>query len=808
MIYKPYFSLFNQIIRSLAPIALFSLYISAPAAPVQAADASTASPALAPVKPVAAKAESENPKYPAKNAIDGMVSDASRWVSQPFTQSVALEIDLGSQQKLGGAHIFSGFGDKDVVEAFSLEFWKDGQWVDIPSATVDGNQAAAVSVAFDQTVDVVTDKIRLVVRKSHQNVARIKEVVLWPYSAQLPALPSQAPNAAAHAGPVAGQTPISEIYLNQSGFNSGEPKKFTAPTLADGTKFSVRPAKGGAAAFSGQIQGHKGDFTAFNPADETEYVVEAGAITSVPFRIGQWWLERVTYQNMVNFMIDSRHYLGNERGPCGGSFGWRDDHHFGWELTTLVPQYLSNPSAYERMPRQITYEKPTNPKLWGALQPPAETAPDLVKLIHWGADVIVSQGLTHEMLKAQLAYFLYAWPALKSHLPQQNYEVVRDYAFKTWATSVADRKYPYDASDDHNLLAVKTKIGETKGSFPPGFSVEPNLLMYEVAKREQRPDAELYLNAAKAQADWMIQNLDWSVPQVTKGQRMSEFVTMTGLANFQRLYPDHAPAGLAAKINEWAKVMIRRSDNLWDFRKLDDAAGWTPMEAHPQKWNEVGNVVGLPAALLAAKQVISDPATQARLNEIAWAQFDDMFGRNPTGRHFSYQAKRDIEGVENGWFTFHAGGIGKLARARFVLDGSPKDFHYPYHPEIGNKGYTEGWIQFNTPFNASMAYLAYDQTKITAAREGDTIVVRLRAPLNFDYQKVETGTVVVTTAGGDREEIIVTETSVNSPELVGRVRLQTGIKATPGDGVLQYKAGEEIEAAYGFGYLGQRVIIK
>jgi hypothetical protein len=41
------------------------------------------------------------------------------------------------------------------------------------------------------------------------------------------------------------------------------------------------------------------------------------------------------------------------------------------------------------MPRQIKYEKPTNPKLWGALQPYRDDTPDLVKLIHWGADVIV-----------------------------------------------------------------------------------------------------------------------------------------------------------------------------------------------------------------------------------------------------------------------------------------------------------------------------------------------------------------------------------------------------------------------------------
>ena len=187
------------------------------------------------------------------------------------------------------------------------------------------------------------------------------------------------------------QAVIPELYLNQSGFNLGKPKRFTAPTLADGTPFIVRPANGGSTLAHGIIRNHIGDFTFFNPEGEIEYVVEAGGITSVPFRIGPFWLERVSYQNAVDFMIDSRHHVGNDRAKCGGSFGWRDDHHFGWELHTLVPQYISNPSAYERMPRQVKYENPLDKRLWGALEPCRDDAPDIVKLIHWGADVIVTE---------------------------------------------------------------------------------------------------------------------------------------------------------------------------------------------------------------------------------------------------------------------------------------------------------------------------------------------------------------------------------------------------------------------------------
>jgi hypothetical protein len=142
--------------------------------------------------------------------------------------------------------------------------------------------------------------------------------------------------------------------------------------------------------------------------------------------------------------------------------------------------------------------------------------------------------------------------------------------------------------------------------------------MHEVAKRERRPDADLYLQAAIRSAEWMIAKLDWNDPLTTKGQRMSEFITVSGLAQLLADYPDRAPAGLAKKLNDWAAIVIRRSENLWDFRKLGDAPDqWTPIGDRPQMWNEVGNVVGLPAAIFAVKPFITDKAASARLEQTA-----------------------------------------------------------------------------------------------------------------------------------------------------------------------------------------------
>lgn len=767
----------------------------------------SAAPALPPLKPRAATASSQQTKYPASNAIDSKVTDESRWVSEKSDKPSWLVIDLGEKRKLAGIYLFSGFGDKDVVADFKVEFWSDGKWTDIPSAEVTANKSSALAIAFDQTVSVDTDKLRLWITATHQGIARVKEFVVWPAEVgDLPPLPKA-------AGPAAmeGSTPQDQIvalYLNQSGFNLGKPKRFTSPTLADGTPFIVRLAKGGTAIAMGAIKNKIGDFSSFNPESDAEYVVEAGGLTSVSFRIGPFWLERISYQDAVDFMIDSRHYVGNDRAVCRGSFGWRDDHHFGWELHTLVPQYISNPSAYERMPRQVKYEKPKDKKLWGALEPYPDEAPDIVKLIHWGADVIVTQELGHEHLKAQLAYFLYAWPALKAYLPEQNYQIVRDYAFKTWADPKSDHQYPYDESPEHNLLALKTKIGSTKGSLPPGFSVEPNLLMHEVAKREKRPDADLYFDAAYKQAEWMVKELDWNDPLVTKGQRMSEFLTVTGLTHFLREYPDQAPTGLSSKINDWAKVLIRRSENMWDFRKLDDKDGWTPMGDSPQKWNEPGNVIGLPAPILAAREFITDAKTQQRLDELIWSHFDGMYGRNPVGRHFSFDAPREVEGVEHGWFKFYHGGIGRLAEARFVIDGSPKNAHYPYHPEVGDIGWTEGWIQFNVCYNISLSYLAWSESKVQLTKQGDELVIRLTAPLNFDYKRTETGSVTVISDLGDEEKVTVNEDSPSSSTLTGKIKLQPATTTRAGDKVLQFKPGNSIKASHGFGYLGRHATVK
>ena len=719
-------------------------------------------------------------------AVDGIVSDKSV-CSFPSKAPAWLIVALNKKQQLGGVHIYFGFPKKRSVDDFHVDFWKDGKWQTIPSAIVSGNSFDAVSLAFDATIQVITDSLRFTFTKVRTPNVEVREIAVWPnFKLGIPALGTEV---VGYEAPHEAYVP--KIYINQSGYNLGKPKRFTAPLVDDGTPFYIKDAKSQKTLFSGKVNKHLGDFTAFNPKSNAEFVVVADTFTSFPFRIGEWWIERVTYQNAVNFMIDSRHYVGNYTPKCSGSYGWRDDSHFGWELHTLVPQYLSNPTAYERMPHQIKYQAPTDTTLWGALQPYNENAPDIVKLMHWGADVIVSQKLIHEHFKGQLAYFLYAWPYIKQWMPQQNYDAVKAYALSIWQLEKVDKSFAYNESVGHNMLALKTKIGSTKGALPPGASIIPNLMMYEVAKRDNINNADIYFNAAYNQVKWMVDSLDWNNPMTTKGQRMSEFITMTSLTYMLKQYPEKSPTGLKKKIADWAEVVIRRSNNMWDFRKLDDNNQWCPTGTSPQHWNETGNIVGLPSAILSMIGYIDDKSKANRLLEIAYAHLDNSFGRNPCGRHCSFDAAKEIEGVDLGWYHQHAGGIGQLSDARFVLDGSPKNAHFPYHPERGDIGWTEGWVSFNVCYNLSLSYMSWFDTEWQMARKNDMVTLRLKVPLNFDYNAKEYVWVNLKDKNGKIKQLKLTEESENSPWFSINIK----------------SPGKNAVVSYGLGYFEKSIAI-
>ncbi len=724
-------------------------------------------------------------QYPARYLNDTIVSDPSRWLSAAEAESWAT-ITMVATKRIGGIHLYSGYKSGSPLQDFKVQFYANNRWNDIPSANVVGNYSVAAPVRFDENVEVRTNALRVIITRTPGEIARVREITVWEYSGSgIPPLGTG----------VSGYEPyvdsVPPIYINQSGYNLNKPKRFTAPTIGNGTPFTIKNKATNQTVFTGSIQDNIGEFSTFNPISQAEYTIVIDTLTSFPFKIGHWWLERVSYQGSVDFMIDSRHYVGNHTGKRRDSYSWRDDTHYGWVLHCLVPQFLSSPTAYLRMPSQVRYVVPSNRELWGDLNRYNESAPDIVKLMHWGGDVIVTQGLTHENIKVQLPYFLYAWPWIKEWLPQQNYDKVKAFTFSTWENTTADRPYSFDESPEHNLLALKTKMGTSKGGLPPGRNVQPNLMLYEVAKRDNMPNAEKYFSAAYNQVEWMVRNLDWEDSITTKGQRISEFHTITGMVHMLTQYPDKAPAGLKDKIKAWANVMVRRSNNMWDFRTLTDNGTWVPFDdTAPTKWNEPGNVVGFPACALAVTQVIDDATIVKRLNELVYSHMDNCFGRNPCGRHFSYDGAREIEGVDKGWYSFYIGGVGMLEESRFVFDGAAKNAHYPYNPDIGDIGWTEGWVQHNVPFNLSLAYMAYNDISLTCSIQGSDVIARLKAPLNFKYGTRERADVVVTQENGSEQKVTLTEESNNAEFFSGKIPV----------------TGSKVTVSYGYGYFKKQVV--
>jgi len=537
------------------------------------------------------------------------------------------------------------------------------------------------------------------------------------------------------------------IAVNQVGYETARPKRFTAPLSDDGSAFIVRAAKGGDALFRSVIRGKIGDFSAFD-APTGEYVIEVrgGSLKSGisdPFLIRPNLWKDLFWQPAVDFLIDSRSVVGTHPSAFGGC-PWRDGTYYDAILPSLVLFHRADPARIAAMPRQIDWHADKkrvlattfkfdakNPNSEGVmesvrryyteLEPPAADAPDVVKLIHWGAGYYLVNPATkdpskdpdprqiHSQTVEQVAYVVWAWPTLKQWLPKSFYEKCRDFCEKNWTPSLAIDKW----WDPSTYLTVDMVAGDNpvggllhpyKGRHAPGHSIIPNLLMHEIAKRDGLADPDRYLAAAVKQAEWIVKNLDWNDPRTTKGHRMSEHRTIPSLVWLLQNYPDKAPVGLKEKITAWAEVAAKRSANLWDIRRFDDGGHWTI-----PKINDVGNWVGTPGIALAASWVIDDPKLKSRMQELAVSHADAVFGRNPRLAAAPNKPEMGFTGIERGWPKAYKDNVcARLELCRGSISSCPGSEMFPFNPE-GAYRHPEGWVNYGAAWCLSLAYFQFDQ---------------------------------------------------------------------------------------------------
>lgn len=537
------------------------------------------------------------------------------------------------------------------------------------------------------------------------------------------------------------------VAINQVGYETARAKRFTAPKAPDGTPFALRPSSGGEPVFQGRVTGGIGDFSAFRPADsDTRFVVELQAegtspTVSEPFLIRSDLYREQFWQPAVDFLIDSRSAVGTHPSAYGGC-PWRDGTYYDAILPSLVLFYLADPSLVQSMPRQMDWaadkarvtaqgfvfdEKDPGAKgfmnsvrAYYDLEAPAADAPDVVKLIHWGAGFYLVNPLTqdpsgdpdkwrvHSQTVEQVAYVVWAWPALKRWLPESFYQRCRDFVFGNWRPSLAIDPWwetgtyltPDDLKEGNPMGGL---LHPYKGRHAPGHSIVPNLLMHEIAKREGRDDAGLYLWAATKQAEWCVKNLDWNDPRTTKGHRMSEHRTIPNLVWFLQKYPAQAPAGLKDKIKAWVDVALSRSENLWDYRRYDLQDHWSI-----PKVNDVGNLLSFPAIATAAGWVLDDQVKKARLEQISTAAIDHVFGRNPRLAASPANPKMGFPEVERGWPKHYKENVcARLELCRGSISSAPGTEMFPFNPE-GAYRHPEGWVNYGAAWCISLAYLKFD----------------------------------------------------------------------------------------------------
>lgn len=606
------------------------------------------------------------------------------------------------------------------------------------------------------------------------------------------------------------------VLVNQIGYDSGTSMRATVPNANDGTKFQVVNAATGNAVYEGEIKNNIADFTGqISCTDDTDYYITCAGARSYNFTIGENVIYRRSVENALKFMAETRHDEF-KWGLSGDkySIGWRDGHQFSFELNGLVLQYMANPSLYDNMDYQI-YE--VGKCEYEELR--TQDEPAIIWLMQFAALRYYDRGQEcklHALTKEQLAYFLYIYPQISKYVSKDTYEKIRDYTIDVWGdsecTSEGNGSAYSISGTNHDLYSLQTVFGGLKGSQPPGHSIVPNLLMYEVALRDDLGTdvAEKFFKAAYDNCEYLIgDEIDIKDPFYNKGQRMSEYITIPALSYFLEMYPDKAPEDLKEEIQSWAEVTIKRADNMWDTRmaasmeagdsqyyfhhpgladtKLSEdywtGAAYAAADKQTDKTvypggapkNEPGNQAGLQAITYAAARVLDDSNTVDRLQAIGVAAIDDLFGRNPSGRAAFYHFTRDFIGADLGWYTQYSGGVGLLGGHTAVIDANAPEGCYPYNPESYNTGYTEGWVAYNTAWNASIAYAAANavdlQVSKSSASKGENITITLTAPMNMDSSKAESGEVIVTTSTGEKTVVIVTEDGTNSSVFKGSYTL-------------------------------------
>jgi hypothetical protein len=362
---------------------------------------------------------------------------------------------------------------------------------------------------------------------------------------------------------------------------------------------------------------------------------------------------------------------------------------------------------------------------------------------------------------------------LKPHMKATDYQKYRKACLDNWEAYDRQKEVRYWVESYKWIDDGFREFNEQGSAFGQGLL--RNLLMYEAERHEPNGgESARFLKYAQNCANDIIKNWDFDNEWHTWAMRNAEHITPQALALFLMLAPDQCPPGAKEKLTAWSNYIKKRSDNLWHYRTHTDTE-W----AH-RKSKEVGTLAGLGGAIFAVAHVLND----ADLRAIGWSQVNNVFGLNPAGAHLGNKSGARValggfwEGVEKGWPFAYIHGTGNLHYTRGAMDGSPTNHAFPFRPDSAALGDspglygTEGWgisnrgwmatLTFSTAGSHAVRILNAKGQPITTAKSGDTVTLELRAALNQDWTKPETGYVLIAIGTGELHKVIVMETGPNT----------------------------------------------
>lgn len=669
-------------------------------------------------KPVNTSVNSEN----AKKITDGLTPN-KQWRCSATGRTQWIEIDMTASFEVYAAHIYFDTSNIMPLLSWKLQYLRNGIWTDVPNAVVENNYNGMVEQKFTEPVE--TTKIRLITNNTE--IFGVDEIQLW--GKDIPKLP--------YGINLRKELPFVAdrhwVCVNQIAYNIDAPKLFTVPTAKSDLRFYVIEKETGKECYSGRLRKRKGDFSEFRPKyDGKEYYIKVkdnnlGDGISFPFIIGHRAIQKMSYEPAVAFMNDARSIVGSHPSSYGGT-PWRDGAYYTYEMPSMVLLYLSDKKYFDSIPVTLNWEKDSakvlspdfkktkDPNDRDALttaenyytllgKPNRMDVPDIIQNIRFTAGWYLLDPITHdpsgdpagEKMHAQtveqFAYMLFAYPYMKEYISYDFYKKILDAALRWWRRV--------------GLFDVITTVGTGKGRECPGHSIMPNLMMYEVAKREKLDLAERFIDAAYNQTKWIMDNADWSIPKFTKGQRMSEHKLVTGLTYFFINYKEKTPEGLYDRLVELAENYITLSDNMWDFRRFDLTNNWTI-----PGFNECGNVAGFPACALSLAMCIEDGKLRNSLVKLAYSHFDNLYGRNPLNAHATNRPELGFVGVDKAFpYKYKDNLCARLEITRGSLSSLPGTEMYPFNPKGMNR-HPEGWTAYNAAWNVSLAYLNWYESTL------------------------------------------------------------------------------------------------